>query len=96
MSSDGIWLAEEPVCMDDSVENVTKNPVAGLFYAASLFACLPSSMSGPGGSGEALGAQGFTPSVGKRIFMEAGFSKVTVHQGTTFHDPFGLFFEVRP
>jgi len=53
----GFWLAEEPVCMDDPRENITKNPVAGVFYGASLFACLPSAMSGQGGSGEAHGAK---------------------------------------
>ena len=47
LAPDGTWLLVEPFASDTLEENF--NPVGRLFYAGSMFLCVPNGLSQPGG-----------------------------------------------
>ena len=53
LAPDGTWLLVEPNAGDAVEDNL--NPVGRLYYAGSMFLCVPNALSQPGGY--ALGAQ---------------------------------------
>jgi 2-polyprenyl-3-methyl-5-hydroxy-6-metoxy-1,4-benzoquinol methylase len=87
---DGTWLIKDirsAVAWRDNL----RNPVLAMMYGISVASCMSSALSEPGGAG--LGTLGFNPDVARRMCLEAGFSRFTVHD---FDDPANLYYEVRP
>ncbi len=87
LAPDGTWLVVEPFAPDEVTGSFT--PVGRLYYAGSLFLCVPNALSQPGGS--ALGAQAGEAAV-RRVTAEAGFTRFRRAAQT----PFNLVYEVRP
>jgi SAM-dependent methyltransferase len=87
LAPDGTWLVVEPFAPDDVTGSFT--PVGRLYYAGSLFLCVPNALSQPGGV--ALGAQAGESAV-RRVTAEAGFTRFRRAAQT----PFNLVYEVRP
>jgi SAM-dependent methyltransferase len=87
LAPDGTWLLVEPFAPDEVTETFT--PVGRLYYAGSLFLCVPNALSQPGGS--ALGAQAGEAAV-RRLTAEAGFTRFR----RVAQSPFNLAYEVRP
>jgi 2-polyprenyl-3-methyl-5-hydroxy-6-metoxy-1,4-benzoquinol methylase len=87
LKPDGTWMVVEPFAKERIEENL--NPVGRIFYNASLFVCVPSSLSQEVGLG--LGAQASDSSL-MDVFREAGFSRTRKATET----PFNRVFEARP
>ena len=87
LSPDGTWLLVEPNASDKVEENF--NPVGRLFYAGSMFLCVPNGLSQSGGY--ALGAQAGEAAI-RQVTIEAGFTRFRRAAQT----PFNLIYEIRP
>jgi len=87
LSPDGTWLLVEPNASDQVEDNF--NPVGRLFYAGSMFLCVPNGLSQPGGY--ALGAQAGEAAI-RQVIAEAGFTRFRRAAQT----PFNLVYEIRP
>jgi 2-polyprenyl-3-methyl-5-hydroxy-6-metoxy-1,4-benzoquinol methylase len=87
LAADGTWLLVEPLAGDRIEENF--NPVGRLFYAGSLFLCVPNALSQPGG--HALGAQAGEART-REVLAAAGFSHVRRATQTGFN----VVYEIRP
>ncbi len=87
LAPDGTWLVVEPFAPDDVTGTFT--PVGRLYYAGSLFLCVPNALAQPGGA--ALGAQAGESAV-RAVTAEAGFTRFRRAAQT----PFNLVYEVRP
>ena len=87
LAADGTWLLVEPFAGDTVEENL--NPVGRLFYAGSLFLCVPNGLSQAGGY--ALGGQAGEAAI-RQVTAEAGFTRFRRAAQT----PFNLVYEVRP
>ncbi|HYP44710.1 MAG TPA: class I SAM-dependent methyltransferase [Propionibacteriaceae bacterium] len=87
LAPDGTWLLVEPAASDRVEENF--NPVGRLYYAGSMFLCVPNGLSQPGGY--ALGAQAGEAAI-RQVVHEAGFTRFRRATET----PFNLVYEVRP
>ncbi|KRD41397.1 SAM-dependent methyltransferase [Cellulomonas sp. Root930] len=70
LADDGTWLVVEPAASDALEENL--HPVGRLYYAGSLFLCVPNSLSQAGGY--ALGAQAGETAI-REIAAAAGFTR---------------------
>ncbi|MGS0685538.1 class I SAM-dependent methyltransferase [Nakamurella sp. GG22] len=86
LAPDGTWLLVEPAASDRVEENF--NPVGRLFYAGSMFLCVPNALSQTGG--QALGAQAGEAAI-RRVTEQAGFTRFRRAAQT----PFNLAYEVR-
>ena len=82
----GSVLLVEPFALDERHANVTANPAAALFYAASTFLCTPSSLAQPGA--RAMGAQSGEGSM-RAVFAEAGYTSFR----RAHESPFNLVYE---
>ena len=71
-------------------EDNLRNPMLAMMYGFSLFTCMASAMSEPGGAG--LGTLGFNPEVAERMSRKAGLTRFKLHD---FRDPGNLYYEVR-
>ncbi|SEO47722.1 class I SAM-dependent methyltransferase [Trujillonella endophytica] len=87
LAPDGTWLLVEPYAPDDVADTFT--PVGRLYYAGSLFLCVPNALSQAGG--HALGAQAGEAAI-RQVTAEAGFTRFRRAAQT----PFNLIYEVRP
>jgi ubiquinone/menaquinone biosynthesis C-methylase UbiE len=87
LSPDGTWLLVEPFAGDSLEDNL--NPVGRLYYAGSMFLCLPNAMAQEGGY--ALGAQAGEAAI-KELVTEAGFTRFR----RVAESPFNLVYEIRP
>ncbi|MET0865725.1 MAG: class I SAM-dependent methyltransferase [Nakamurella sp.] len=87
LTPDGTWLLVEPNASDKVEENF--NPVGRLFYAGSMFLCVPNGLSQSGGY--ALGAQAGEAAI-RQVTSEAGFTRFRRAAQT----PFNLVYEIRP
>ncbi len=87
LAPDGTWLLVEPFASDKLEENF--NTVGRLFYAGSMFLCVPNGLSQPGGY--ALGAQAGEDRI-RQVTVEAGFTRFRRAAQT----PFNLIYEIRP
>lgn len=87
LAPDGTWLLVEPFAGDNVEENL--NPVGRLYYAGSLFLCVPNGLSQAGGY--ALGRQAGESAI-RQVTAEAGFTRFRRAAQT----PFNLVYEVRP
>jgi ubiquinone/menaquinone biosynthesis C-methylase UbiE len=87
LAPDGTWLLVEPFAGDSLEDNL--NPVGRLYYAGSMFLCLPNAMSQEGGY--ALGAQAGESAI-RELVTEAGFTRFR----RAAESPFNLVYEIRP
>ncbi|HEY5882190.1 MAG TPA: class I SAM-dependent methyltransferase [Nakamurella sp.] len=87
LADDGTWLLVEPLAGDRIEENF--NPAGRLFYAGSLFLCVPNALSQDGG--HALGAQAGEAAI-REVITAAGFSRFRRATQTGFN----AVYEVRP
>ena len=90
IAPDGAWLLVDIKARDTFAENVEKNPMAALMYGTSVYSCMSSALSEPGGAG--LGTLGFNPDVAETMCRKAGFTRFKPHD---FRDPGNLYYEVR-
>ena len=91
LRDDGTWLLVDIKARDTFTENVAKNPMAALMYGISVYSCMSSALSTPGGAG--LGTLGLPPSKAAAMAREAGFTrfdKLPVDHAVN------AFYEVRP
>ncbi|MCV2488681.1 methyltransferase domain-containing protein [Geodermatophilus sp. YIM 151500] len=87
LAPDGTWLLVEPFASDRVEDNF--NPVGRLYYAGSLFLCVPNGLSQPGG--HSLGAQAGEAPI-RQVAAEAGFTRFRV----AAQSPFNVVYEIRP
>ena len=87
LAPDGTWLLVEPLASDTVEENFTT--VGRLFYAGSLFLCVPNGLSQSGGY--ALGGQAGEAAI-RQVTAEAGFTRFR----RVTQNPFNLVYEIRP
>jgi ubiquinone/menaquinone biosynthesis C-methylase UbiE len=87
LAPDGTWLIVEPAAGDTVTDNL--NPVGRVYYSFSIFLCIPSARSQPGGY--ALGAQAGEPAI-RQVVTDAGFTRFRRAAET----PFNLVYEARP
>jgi cyclopropane fatty-acyl-phospholipid synthase-like methyltransferase len=88
LNPSGTVLLVEPFALDDKAANVTDNPMAALFYTASMAICTPNSLSQEVGLG--LGAQAGEARL-RQVFKDAGFS----HFRRAAETPMNLILESR-
>ena len=86
LAPDGTLLLVEPNASDKVEENF--NPVGRLYYAGSMFLCVPNGLSQSGGY--ALGAQAGEAAT-RQVVTEAGFTRFD----RVAQSPFNLVYEVR-
>ena len=88
LASDGTYLLVEINCADDPHDNA--GPLATLFYGASVFYCLTTSLA-HGGAG--LGTNGLPEARVRELCLEAGFARV---RRLPVESPFNALYEVKP
>jgi len=91
ISPEGAWLLVDIKARDTFAENVAKNPMAALMYGTSVYSCMSSALSEPGGAG--LGTLGLPESRAKAMAERAGF---THFRRLDIDNPVNAFYEVRP
>ncbi len=89
LAEGGTVMLVEPMALDDRDTNIAENPLAALFYHASLALCVPNSLAGD--TGTALGAQAGERTL-RSILHDAGFTHVRQAAST----PTNLILEARP
>ena len=89
LRDDGTWFIKD-IRSKSRFEDNLRNPMLAMMYGFSLFSCMASAMSEPGGAG--LGTLGFNPEVAERMSRQAGFTRFKMHD---FRDPGNLYYEVR-
>ncbi len=90
LAPDGVLLVAEPLAADRFADEGA-NPYARIGYAISTLACLPSSLSQPGGLG--LGAMAGESRL-REVIAEAGFTRIRrIHAESA---PFTILLQVRP
>jgi 2-polyprenyl-3-methyl-5-hydroxy-6-metoxy-1,4-benzoquinol methylase len=91
LRDDGAWLLVDIKARDTFEENVTKNPMAALMYGISVYSCMSSALSAPGGAG--LGTLGLPASKAEAMAREAGFTRF---RKMPVDHAINAFYEVRP
>jgi SAM-dependent methyltransferase len=91
LRDDGTWLLVDIKARDTFEENVTKNPMASLMYGISVYSCMSSALSAPGGAG--LGTLGLPASKAEAMAREAGFTRFS---RLAVDHAVNAFYEVRP
>lgn len=86
LAADGTWMIVEPVAGATVRENLT--PVGRLYYAASLYFCVPNALAQEGG--HSLGAQAGEEPI-RRLVRAAGFG----HFRRIAHTELNVVYEVR-
>ena len=90
LSRDGWWLVAEIKGRGD-LESNRKIPVLPYMYAMSVFYCMSSGLSEPGGAG--LGTLGLHPARLEEMVRSAGFSRFARHDVEL--DPTNWYYEIR-
>jgi 2-polyprenyl-3-methyl-5-hydroxy-6-metoxy-1,4-benzoquinol methylase len=91
IAPDGVWLLVDIKARDTFAENVAKNPMAALMYGTSVYSCMSSALSEPGGAG--LGTLGLPESRAREMAEQAGFTRF---QRLKIDNPVNAFYEIRP
>ena len=91
VADDGWWLVADIKGTGDYETN-RKIPVLPYMYSMSVFYCMSSSLSEPGGAG--LGTLGMHADLLEQMSGEAGFTRFKVHDHE--HDPTNRYYEIRP
>lgn len=90
LAADGWWLVAEIRSRGD-LESNRKIPVLAYMYAMSVFYCMSSSLSEPGGAG--LGTLGLHPERLEEMTRQAGFTRFVRHEAEL--DPVNWYYEIR-
>lgn len=88
---DGWWLVADIKGSGD-FESDRKIPVLPYMYGMSVFYCMSSALSEPGGAG--LGTLGMHSALLEQMVTAAGFTRFTVHDHE--QDPTNRYYEIRP
>lgn len=91
LSPRGWWLVADIKSQGDFEAN-RNIPLLPYMYGMSVFYCMSSALSEPGGAG--LGTLGLDPARLEQMSRTAGFSRFTRHDINT--DPTNWFYEIRP
>ena len=91
IADDGTWLLVDIKARDTFAENMLKNPMAPLMYGVSVFSCMSSALSEPGGAG--LGTLGLPPSKAEAMAGQAGFTRF---RKLPVDHAVNAFYEIRP
>ena len=91
LRDDGTWLLVDIKALDTFEQNIAKNPMAPLMYGISVFSCMSSALSAPGGAG--LGTLGLPPAKAEAMAREAGFTRF---RKLPVEHAVNAFYEVRP
>lgn len=91
IAPDGAWLLVDIKARDTFAENVAKNPMAALMYGTSVYSCMSSALSEPGGAG--LGTLGLPESLAQAMAEQAGFTRF---RRLKIDNPVNAFYEIRP
>ena len=91
LAEDGWWLVADIKGRGDLEAN-RKIPVLPYMYAMSVFYCMSSALSEPGGEG--LGTLGLHPQRLEEMVRSGGFTRFTRHEVDL--DPTNWYYEIRP
>ena len=91
LADDGWWLVADIKGRGDLEAN-RKIPVLPFMYAMSVFYCMSSALSEPGGEG--LGTLGLHPARLEAMARDGGFTRFTRHEVEL--DPTNWYYEIRP
>jgi 2-polyprenyl-3-methyl-5-hydroxy-6-metoxy-1,4-benzoquinol methylase len=91
IADDGWWLVADVKGSGD-FESDRKIPVLPYMYAMSVFYCMSSALSEPGGAG--LGTLGMHAALLEEMVAAAGFTRFAVHDHD--QDPTNRYYEIRP
>ena len=91
ITDDGWWLVADIKGRGD-LESNRKIPVLAYMYAMSVFYCMSSALSEPGGEG--LGTLGLDPARLEEMAGRAGFTRFRCHEVEL--DPTNWYYEIRP
>ena len=91
LADDGWWLVADIKGRGDLEAN-RKIPVLPYMYAMSVFYCMSSALSEPGGEG--LGTLGLHPTRLEEMARSGGFTRFTRHEVEL--DPTNWYYEIRP
>ena len=90
LADDGVWMVAD-IRARNGLEENREYPLVSLLYGMSLFYCMSSAMSEPGGAG--LGTLGLTVDVFEELLTAGGFSSVDTREFKI--DPLNRYYEVR-
>ncbi len=91
LSDDGHWFIADIDGHANFDENLASHPFASRFYATSLFGCLQSALSEPGGAG--YGTLGLPEPAMRELALGAGFTRF---RRLDLPSPINAFYEARP
>ena len=89
LKPDGVWFIVDVNCAPTFEENLA-NPLAPMFYAFSIFSCMSSALSEPGGAG--LGTCGLPEPSMRELVSAAGFTRF---RRLDLSHPMNAYYEVR-
>jgi SAM-dependent methyltransferase len=90
LSADGYWFIADIDSLPTFEENLASNPASVRFYPTSLFGCLQTGMSEPGGAG--LGTFGLPEPAMRELALDAGFTRF---RRVDLPSPVNAFYEAR-
>ena len=88
---DGVWFIVDIDCAPTFEQNLRRRRFATMLYSTSVYACLSSAMSEPGGAG--LGTCGLSEPVLRELVGEGGFSRF---RRLDIEHLINAFYDVRP
>jgi 2-polyprenyl-3-methyl-5-hydroxy-6-metoxy-1,4-benzoquinol methylase len=89
IAPDGVWFIADVDCGATFEDNL-QNPLAPMFYSASIFGCLSSGLSEPGGAG--LGTAGLPEPKMRDLVTRAGFTRF---RRLDLPSPINAYYEAR-
>jgi 2-polyprenyl-3-methyl-5-hydroxy-6-metoxy-1,4-benzoquinol methylase len=91
LADDGCWFIADIRSFPTFEENLADNPQSARMYAVSLFGCLQSAMSEPGGAG--YGTYGLPEPAMRQLALDAGFTRFRT---VDLPSPVNAYYEARP
>jgi 2-polyprenyl-3-methyl-5-hydroxy-6-metoxy-1,4-benzoquinol methylase len=91
LADDGHWFIADIRSFPTFDENLAANPQSARFYAVSVFGCLQSAMSEPGGAG--YGTYGLPEPAMRQLAVGAGFTRFRTVE---LPSPVNAYYEARP
>jgi hypothetical protein len=88
---DGVWFIIDIDCAPTFEQNLRRRRFATMLYSTSVYLCLSSAMSEPGGAG--LGTCGLSEPVLRELVGEGGFSRF---RRLEIEHLVNAFYDVRP
>ena len=88
---DGAWLIADIACAPTFAENLRRPRLSAMLYSISVYSCLSSSLSEPGGAG--LGTCGLPEPALRELVTSCGFASL---RRLDIDHPVNAFYEARP